>query len=63
MRPCMQAFFIAPRDGNYTFHVSCDDQCRLNGTYQLVGISSGRPHLPAWLRVLRTALRAYLPHY
>ncbi|KAG2448780.1 hypothetical protein HYH02_006132 [Chlamydomonas schloesseri] len=31
-----KSFFIAPREGNYTFHVSCDDFCLLNGTYQLL---------------------------
>ncbi|KXZ47884.1 hypothetical protein GPECTOR_32g497 [Gonium pectorale] len=30
-----KSFFVAPRDGIYTFHVSCDDDCILNGTYVL----------------------------
>ncbi|KXZ47880.1 hypothetical protein GPECTOR_32g493 [Gonium pectorale] len=30
-----KSFFVAPRDGIYTFHVSCDDECILNGTYVL----------------------------
>ncbi|KAG2432951.1 hypothetical protein HXX76_008679 [Chlamydomonas incerta] len=47
-----KAFFIAPRDGNYTFHVSCDDHCRLNGTYQLANgtVVTGVPlaYMPQW---------------
>ncbi|PNH00049.1 Fibrocystin-L, partial [Tetrabaena socialis] len=30
-----KTYFIAPRDGDYNFHLSCDDACRLNGTYAL----------------------------
>ncbi|KXZ47885.1 hypothetical protein GPECTOR_32g498 [Gonium pectorale] len=30
-----KSFFIAPRDGNYTFLLSCDDDCYMNGTYAL----------------------------
>lgn len=29
----LRAFFVAPRDANYTFHVAADDYAVLNGTW------------------------------
>jgi hypothetical protein len=35
LRPA-QGFFVARAAGNYTFHISGDNFCQLNGTYVLV---------------------------
>lgn len=36
----MSAFFVAPRDSNYTFHVAADDYAVLNGTWTVSAVPS-----------------------